>query len=67
MRAAVLHAADVAGMRAPRLVSAKSDLDHDTGFGHAPMAGARHLRIGIDQRRDHAGDAGRDDGVGAGR
>ena len=32
-----------------------------------PVAGARDLRIGIDQRRDHARDAGRDDGVGAGR
>src|SRR5262249_59874483 len=32
-----------------------------------PMAGAGDLRIGINQRGDHARDAGRDDGVGAGR
>ena len=67
MRAAVLHAADVAGMRPPRLVGADADLDHDARFGHPPMAGARDLRIGIDQRGDHPRDAGRDDGVGAGR
>ena len=32
-----------------------------------PMAGARDLGIGIDQRRNHARDAGRDDRVGAWR
>src|SRR5215510_13112630 len=65
--AAVLHAPDVAGMRAPRLLGADADFDHDAGFSQAPMAGAGDLRIGINQRRDYARDAGRDDGVGAGR
>ena len=54
VRPAVLHAANVPGMRAPGLLGADADLDHDPRFGHAPMAGARHLRIGIDQRRDDA-------------
>ncbi len=67
VRAAVLHPPDVASVRPPRLLGADADLDHDASFGQAPMAGARDLRIGIDQRGDHARDAGSDDGVGAGR
>ncbi len=63
--AAILDAPDVAGMRPPRLVGADADFDHDAGFRHAPMAGTRDLGIGVDQRRDHARDAGRDDRVGA--
>src|SRR5262249_39978065 len=67
VRAAVLHPPDVAGVRPPRLLRADADLDHDASVGQAPMAGAGGLRIGINQRGHHARDAGRDDGVGAGR
>ena len=67
MRTAVLHASDVAGMRAPRLLGTNPDLDNDPVLGHAPMAGARNLRIWIGHRGHHAGDAGADDGVDAGR
>jgi hypothetical protein len=54
-------------MRAPRFLGTNADLDHDPGFGHAPMAGARHLRIGIDQCRDDARHTRGNGGVGAGR
>ena len=67
VRPAVLHAPDVAGMSVPRLLRADADLDHDAGFSHAPMAGTRDLGIGIDQRRNHARNASRDDRVGARR
>ena len=63
--AAILNAPDVTGMRPPRLLRADADFDHDAGFRHAPMAGTRDLGIGVDQRRNHARDAGRDDRVGA--
>ena len=67
VRAAVLDPPDVASVRPPRLLGANADLDHDAGFGQTPMPGAGDLRIGIDQRRDDARDAGGDDGVGTGR
>src|SRR5262249_7943549 len=65
VRRAARHPREVAGGRPPRLLGADADLDHDAGFGQAPMAGARDLRIGIDQRGHNARDAGSDDGVGA--
>ena len=67
MRASVLHATDVAGMRPLRFVGADADLDHDALLRHPPMTRTRHLRIRIDHRRDHPLDPGGDDGVGAGR
>ena len=63
--AAILNAPDVPGMRLPRLLRADADFDHDAGFRHAPMAGTRDFRIGVDHSRHHARDAGRDDRVGA--
>src|SRR5262249_58446705 len=67
VRPAIADAADVAGVRTLGFVRAKPDFDPDTGLGEPPMAGARHFRVRIDQRRYHADDAGRDDGVGTGR
>src|SRR4051794_10963151 len=65
--AAILNAPDVPGMRPPRLLRADPDFHQDAGFRHAPMAGTRDLGIGVDQRRNHARDAGRDDRVSARR
>ena len=52
MRPPVSDAADVAGMRAACLLGADPDHDLDAGLGHAPVAGARHLRVWIGHRRD---------------
>jgi hypothetical protein len=67
MRTASLDAPDVARMHPPRLLGADTDLDHDAGLGHAPVAGARDLRIGIDQRGHHARNPSADDRIRTGR
>ena len=58
MRAAVAHAADVAGMGAPRLLGAEPDLDRDAALAQPRVALPGDLGIGIFQRRHHARDAG---------
>jgi len=49
------------------LSPAETDLDGDAGGAQLGMALAAHARIGILDRRDDPGDAGLDDGLGAGR
>ena len=67
VRPPVAHAADMPGMGAPRLLGAEPDIDRDALLAQPRMALAGDLRIGILQRRHHARDAGRHDGVDAGR
>ena len=67
VRAAVAHAADVAGMVAARLVGADADLDDNAGRAQPRMAGAGDFGIGIFERGDDARNSGGDDGIGAGR
>src|SRR5262245_42417298 len=67
MRTASAHARDVASMCASGLIGAKANIDNDA-FGtqtFMPLSG--HFRIRILHCRDHAGDAGADDGIGTRR
>jgi hypothetical protein len=64
---AVAHAPDMAGMVAARFLRADADLDIYARSPQPRMALARHFRVGVFERRDDAGNAGGDDGVGARR
>jgi len=66
VRAALQHAGEMAGMVAPRRFCANAGGDRDAGGGETGMAVAADARIGILDGADDAGDAGRDEGVGAG-
>ena len=67
MRALVADAPEMSGMIARGFRSAEPDIDRDAGGAQPGVALPGHFRIGILDRRHHARDAGRDDGVGAGR
>ena len=54
-------------MVAPRLLGADADIDRDAGGAQPRVALPGHFGIGIFERRDHARNAGGDDGVGARR
>jgi hypothetical protein len=65
--AAFAHPPDVAGVVAPRLGGADADVDSNARGAQPRMARAGDLRVGVFERGDHAGDAGGNDGIGAGR
>jgi hypothetical protein len=67
VRPAVPHAADMAGMVAPRLFGAKANVHRGACGAQARVPGTGNFGIGIFQCRDDARDARGDDGVGAGR
>src|ERR1700686_2019503 len=67
MWAFVADAPEVSGVIARRLGRAEPDIDRDAGGPKFRVALSRDFRIRILDRRDHARDAGGDDGVGAGR
>jgi len=48
-------------------LAASPDIDRDAGRAQPGVALPGHLRVGILDRRHHAGNAGGHDGVGAGR
>ena len=54
-------------MIAPRLGGPWADGDRDPGRAQPGVALPRHLGVRVRDRRDDPGDAGLDDGVGAGR
>lgn len=55
------------GVGARGLLRSQAHLNHDPLLGQAPVAGARHQRIGISHRGDHTRNSGRDNRIGAGR
>ncbi len=67
MRTLVANAPEMPGMIARGFRSAQPDIHRDAGGAQPCMALASHFRIGILDRRHHTRNAGRDDGIGAGR
>src|ERR1700694_4159049 len=67
MWALVAGAPGVSGVIARGLGRAEPDIDRDAGGPKFRVALPGDFRIGILDRRDHARDAGGDDGVSAGR
>ena len=63
----VADAPEMPGMIVRRLRRAQPDIDRDAGSAQSGVALPGYFRIGILDRRHHAGDAGGDDGIGAGR
>ena len=63
----VADAPEVSDMIVRRFARAKPDIDCDAGGAQPGMALPCDFRIGILDRRHHARNAGRNDGVGAGR
>ncbi len=55
------------GVGATRILGAHPGRHHDAGSAQHFVAAARHFRIGVLDRRDDPRNAGRDDGLSAGR
>src|ERR1700733_14214141 len=63
----VADAPEMPGMVMRRLRRAEPDVDRNAGGAQFGMALPGHFRVGILDRRDHAGDPGGNDGVRTGR